>query len=661
MRQEIVAPNATNVSPAQEDVLAYLEAENQHTIQSLNTTAELQETLYQEMTKRLAPDDDTVPVLRSEYYYRTQYKAGLEYPQYQRSKQYDGGFKTYLDVNELAVDYTYYQVGAIAVSPHNDRIAYSQDTIGRRNYTIHLKDINGSDVTDLPLGDTTGAIVWGAVDTLYYVKKDHTLRPHQIWRYNISLKKSELLYEEADALYRVFLTKTKDKKYILLGIASSLTTEYRYIDTQQRTGNFTTFVPRAYKEEYHISHHQDKWYIRTNKDGADNFTIMTCPQDATNRDAWQTYLPYDQNVYTTGIDVTAKYMVRSVRIAGQTEIIFTSWDNKEDRRLVLPEESYTIKASSNYETDALGYRLRYTSMTTPVSTLELKLDTWELVTLKEQVVVGTFDKVNYTSKRLYAQSSDGTQIPISLVYNKAYTDHHKQPLLLYAYGAYGYAIDPYFSSARLSLLDRGFVFAIAHVRGGNDFGHQWYEQGKFLHKKNTFEDFIACGRYLQQNEWCDPSQLFAMGGSAGGLLMGAIINMAPDMWRGVIAAVPFVDVLSTMLDDTIPLTVGEYEEWGNPNKEAYYHYIRSYSPYDNITEQDYPHMLVTSGYHDSQVQYWEPTKWVAKLRAYKTDDNLLLLHTNMEAGHGGASGRYRMYKETAMEYAFMLHLAGLSE
>lgn len=661
MRQPLVDPATTEATSAQMAVIEHLALENQYTQDMLSSTADLQQNLYDEIIGRLAPDDDSVPVLKSGYYYRTKYLAGLEYPLYQRSAAYSGPYETYLDINELAKNHNYYQVGSIAVDDSNQRIAYSQDTIGRRNYSLHIKELNSTTITDLPLGDTTGAVHWGAADTIYYVKKDATLRPYQVWRYNLVSETSELLYEESDALYRVYLTKTKDRQYLLMGLASSLTTEYHYMDTRESEGTFTLFAPRSYKEEYHINHHQGYWYIRTNAGGADNFKVMRCTHGDTVRGRWATFIPYDHDTYTTGLDVTSRYLVRSVRIDGQTEVIFTNWETKKDKRLHLPEESYAIQPSNNYEVDSKTYRLRYTSMTTPVSTIELDLNSWSLETLKEQKVVGDFDKTKYASKRLYATHGDGTRIPISLVYNKAFDNHQEQPLLLYAYGAYGYSIDPYFSSARLSLLDRGFSFAIAHIRGGSDFGHQWYEQGKFLHKKNTFEDFIACGKYLQDQSWCKPSQLYAMGGSAGGLLMGAIINMQPDMWRGVIAAVPFVDVLSTMLDDSIPLTVGEYEEWGNPNLEEYYHYIKSYSPYDNITKQGYPHILVTSGYYDSQVQYWEPTKWVAKLREYKTDDNMLLLHTNMDAGHGGASGRYRMYRETAMEYAFLLELAGLSD
>lgn len=638
-------------------VVSYLDSENAYTSAQMASTGSLQAAIYQEIVGRLAPDEESVPYDYNGYTYKSSFSAGAEYPVYSRRQIGGAVYDTLLDVNVLATNQAYYKVASLAVSPDNHTLIYAEDTVGRRQYTLRFRRIKNNAVLAHTIPDTTGQAIWAEdSETIFYVVKDEALRPHRVMRYSLATGTSALVYEETDEKYRVYIGKTKSEKYIIIGAASSLTTEYRYIAADRPSDLPTVFAPRSYKEEYHITHHGDRWLIRTNKD-ADNFKMMHCPLGDTGRGAWQTYLPYDASLYIQGVDVTAEYLVLSVRYQGQTELWVKAWTAQHGQLMKMDEEAYTIYPGTNRQYDTTTYRVSYTSMTTPVSTIEVDLSTFERKVLKTQKIVGDFDKGHYTSKRIMATAEDGTMIPISIVHHTKYSDLSQQPLLLYAYGSYGHAMDPYFSSARLSLLDRGVSFAIAHIRGGSEYGHQWYEQGKFLHKKNTFTDFISCGEHLIANGLVQKDQLFAMGGSAGGLLMGVIINERPDLWKGIVAAVPFVDVLSTMLDASIPLTVGEYEEWGNPHEEAYYHYIKSYSPYDQVRAQDYPAMLVTSGYHDSQVQYWEPTKWVAKLRHHKTDNNVLLLHTNMEAGHSGVTGRYQVHRETAMEYAFILDQA----
>ena len=645
-------------------VVNYLEAENAYTDKMMEHLEPFQEKLFEEIKGRIKETDMSVPYKDNGYFYLTRYEEGQEYPIYARKKgNLEADEEVMLNVNELAKGFEYYNVAGRSVSSNNEILAYGVDNVSRRIYTIYFKNLKTGEMLSDEIPNTTGGVVWANDNkTVFYSQKDDALRSYKIFRHTLGTDASEdtEIFHEEDETYSAFVYKTKSKDYVVIGSYSTLSQEYRFIDANNPMGEFTIFQPRERGLEYSIAHLDDNWFIRTNKDEAKNFKIMSTPVTNTSKENWKDVITHRDDVLVEGIDLFKDYMVLSERIAGISKVRIMP-ENGDSYYVDFGEEASSTRTSVNMDFDTDILRLGYTSMTTPRSTYDYNMKTKESELLKRQEVVGGYDPAQYASERIMVPVRDGAKVPVSIVYKKDTKLDGEAPCLLYGYGSYGNSLDPYFSSVRLSLLDRGFVYAIAHIRGGEEMGRHWYEDGKLLNKKNTFNDFVDCGEYLVSNSYSAKDGLFAMGGSAGGLLMGAVINQAPEMWKGVVAAVPFVDVVTTMLDETIPLTTGEYDEWGNPNEKEYYDYIKSYSPYDNIEKKDYPAMLVTTGYFDSQVQYWEPAKWVAKLREYKTDTNPLMLKTNMSAGHGGASGRFQRFKEVAEEYSFLLDLAGKSE
>ena len=648
-------------------VTDYLDAENAYTEAMMAHTEALQETLFEEIKGRIKQDDQSVPYREGGYFYYTRYEEGHEYPIYARRKgTLEAPEEILLDVNALAEGHEFYSVRGTNASPDHTLLAFAADTVGRRIYTIHVKDLTTGDLLDDAIPQVTGNLAWANDNrTVFYAKQDpQTLRSYQIWKHTLGTDTAddELVYEESDETYSTYVWTSTSKEYLLIGSFQTLASEFRVLDADDPDGTFEVIQPRERGHEYRVDHLGDHFYIRTNADGATNFKLMQAPVDAPGKAHWTDVIPHRDDVLLEDFQLFDDYLVVEERRGGLVQMRIRPWaDPDAEHYLDFGEPAYLAYIGKNAEPNTDVLRFGYTSMTTPNSVYDYDMATREKTLRKRDEVLGDFDPDRYTTERLHATAEDGTQVPISLVYRTdLFTRDGTNPLLLYGYGSYGYSLDASFSASRLSLLDRGFVYAIAHVRGGEEMGRSWYEDGKLLQKKNTFTDFIACGEHLVAQQYADPERLFAMGGSAGGLLMGAVVNMRPDLFTGVVAAVPFVDVVTTMLDDRIPLTTSEYDEWGNPNDSTYYDYILSYSPYDNVTAQDYPHLLVTTGLHDSQVQYWEPAKWVAKLRTTKTDDHRLLLKTNMEAGHGGASGRYKRYKETAFEYAFLLDLAGVT-
>lgn len=657
---------AENPDAQTKEVVDYLEAENDYKKKMMAHLEGFEGKLFEEMKSRIKQDDASVPYFKNGYFYITRYDEGNEYPIYARKKDnLDNAEEIMLDVNVLAKGFEYYNVSGRSVSPDNKILAYGVDNVSRRQYTIHFKNLETGEMYADKIENTTGGCTWANDNkTVFYTRKDAALRSYKVFRHVLGTdsKNDVEVFHEKDDTFNAFVYKTKSQKYIVFGAWATLSQEYWILDANDPMGKPKLFQPRERKLEYSIAHYGDKWYIRTNKDGAYNFKIMTCPEGATTKDNWTDLIAHEDKVFNEGIDIFKNFMVLSERRNGISTLKVRPWANPENAYIVpFDEDAYTASTGVNPEFDTDVLRMGYTSMTTPSSVIDFDMNTKAKTLKKQQEVLGDFNADDYTSERVMVTARDGEQVPMSIVYKKGFKKDGNMPVLLYGYGSYGNSMDPYFSSVRLSLLDRGFAYAIAHIRGGQEMGRMWYENGKFLKKKNTFTDFIDCGKYLVKNNYTNSDKLFAMGGSAGGLLMGAVINMEPKLFKGVVAAVPFVDVVTTMLDETIPLTTGEYDEWGNPNDKAYYDYIKSYSPYDNIEAKEYPTMLVTTGYHDSQVQYWEPAKWVAKLRDMKTDKNPLILHTNMGAGHGGASGRFNRIKEIAMEYAFILDVAGLAE
>jgi oligopeptidase B len=647
-----------------EEVIAHLTAENDHLKEVMKPTEDLQQQLFDEMKGRIKEQDESVPYFKSGFYWYTRYETGMEYPIFCRKKgSLSAAEEVLLDVNLLATGKSYYQVGNLATTPNQELLAFAADEVGRRIYTLHFKVLATGQILEEILPEVTGNFVWAADHkSLFYSKQDpETLRAHQIFKHILGspIEDDLLIYEELDEEFSCMVHKTKSEKFILIHSESTISSEIRFIDATTPTAIPQLLQERTPHLEYAADHYGDHFYIRTNEQ-AQNFKLVRTPITATSLTNWVDVIPHRPEVLLEDFDLFSRYLVTQERVNGLTEIHILPWEGK-GHSLTFEDETYTTYVSVNPEFDTNLLRYVYNSLVSPSSVYEYDMVTRQKTLLKQQEVVGGHDASDYHSERIWATAEDGVQVPISLVYKKStFTKDGKNPLLLYSYGSYGYSMDAYFSSNRLSLLQRGFVFAIAHIRGGEDLGRAWYEDGKLLKKKNTFTDFIACAQHLIQGHYSSPNHLYAMGGSAGGLLMGAVINMRPDLFHGVIANVPFVDVVTTMLDESIPLTTGEFQEWGNPKEQAYYDYMLSYSPYDNVVEQSYPHLLVTSGLHDSQVQYWEPTKWVAKLREFKTDENLLLLFTNMEAGHGGASGRFNPLKELALEYAFLLYLESRS-
>jgi len=646
------------------EVIAYLEEENTYYNTLTAHTKNFQATLFDEMKGRIKEDDASVPYKQNGYWYSTRYEIGKEYPIFARHKGAEkAAEEIMLNCNDLAKGYDYFSLGGISISSDNNLVAFGVDTVSRREYTIKIKNLVTDEIYEDVIENTTGSSVWAADNkTLFYTKKDSiTLRSDKIYKHKLGTPASEdvLIYEEKDETFNTFIYKTKSKKFIVIGASSTLTTEYRFLETTNPDGEFKIFSKRKRGLEYSIAHYGNEFFVLTNKDKAFNFKLMKCSENATESNNWQEFIQHREEVLLEDIDIFRDYYVLSERENGLNNLKIVRWDTEASYYLPFENETYTAYVGTNPDFDTSILRYSYNSLTNPSSVIDFNMDDKSKEIKKEQEVLGgTFNKNNYKSERIWATARDGVKVPMSVVYHKDTKLDGSSPLLQYAYGSYGYTIDPYFSTVRLSLLDRGFVYVITHIRGGEYLGRKWYENGKLLQKKNTFTDFIDCSKHLIENKYTSKDHLYASGGSAGGLLMGTILNLAPELYNGVIASVPFVDVVTTMLDESIPLTTGEYDEWGNPNDKEYYEYMKSYSPYDNVVAQAYPTILVTTGLHDSQVQYWEPAKWVAKLRDLKTDANLLFLDTNMEAGHGGASGRFEALKEVAKEYAFLLDLEG---
>lgn len=644
------------------EVIDYLERENDYYQKMTSHSLPLQKQLYEEMRARIKEDDTSVPYFYNGYWYITRYEEGKDYPIYVRKKEVLTAEEELLfDCNQMAEGHDYFRLVGISVSPDNTKVAYGLDTVSRRQYTLKVKDLKTGETLETTIENTTGGSVWAADNsTLFYNKKDEqTLRSEAVYKHNIEMphQGDELVYEETDDTYSVYVNSSKSRKYIFISSQSTTTSEHRFIESNQPNAKFKIIQKRTVGLEYNVAHFGDHFYLLTNHDNAKNFKIMRTPVDKTSTEFWEPLMPHREDVLIEDFELFDQYWVINERNNGLSRLRVLRWDNGADYYLPMEGETYTLYISFNPEFKSSKLRYVFNALTTPSSVIEYDMSSKQKKILKTQEVLGgDFDSKNYKSQRVWADARDGSKIPISMVYHKNTRLSESTPLLQYAYGSYGHTIDPSFSSNRLSLLDRGFVFAIAHIRGGEYLGRSWYEDGKLLKKKNTFYDFIDCSKFLIKQKYTSPDHLYANGGSAGGLLMGTVINMNPELYKGVIADVPFVDVVTTMLDDTIPLTTSEYDEWGNPNQKEFYDYMLSYSPYDQVKTQDYPHLLVTSGLHDSQVQYFEPTKWVARLRAKKTDQHLLFLDTNMKAGHSGASGRFDGLKELAKKFAFIIDL-----
>ena len=654
--------NAAEKDVQTQKVVHYLEEENTYYKEVTKDTKPFQEVLFEEMKGRIKEDDASVPYKDNGYFYSTRYEIGKQYPIYTRRKgSLEAEEAILFNVNEMAKGFDYYQLGGLNISSDNKLMVFATDTVSRRQYSLRIKNLETDEIyTDL-IENTTGGSVWANDNkTIFYTKKDPvTLRSEKIYRHILGTPTSEDIevFHEKDDTFGTYVTKSKSDKYIIIGSYSTLSTEAQYLDADNPTGAFTIIQPREKGLEYSVSHFEDHFYLLTNKDKAINFKLMKTPVTKVGKENWVDVIAHRDATLLEDFSIFKMYLVLEERTNGLNKVRIKRWDKTADYYLPFSEETYAVGVYSNPDFDTDIIRYSYNSFTTPSSVIDFNMKDQSKDIKKEQAVLGgQFLKENYISKRVWATAKDGKKIAISLVHHKDTALNENTPVLQYAYGSYGYTIPDSFSTTRLSLLDRGFVYALAHIRGSEYLGREWYEDGKMLQKKNTFTDFVACSQYLIANNYTSSAHLYAMGGSAGGLLMGAIVNMNPELYNGVIASVPFVDVVSTMLDDSIPLTTGEYDEWGNPNDKEYYDYIKSYSPYDQVKAKAYPNILVITGFHDSQVQYWEPAKWVAKLRALKTDTNLLLLDTNMEAGHGGASGRFDALKETAKEYSFFLAL-----
>lgn len=647
------------------DVLNYLKAENEYANAVMAHTDALQAKLFEEIKGRIKETDLSVPFKMKGYRYYTRWREGAEYPLYCRKADIDEPTEEVMvDANELASGHEYFSLDSWAVSSGQNVLSFATDTQGRRIYTIRLKDLSTGRMLPDVLESVTGNMAWANDNqTLFYARQDPlTLRSNRIYRHVLGTTPSDdtLVYEEQDETFSVYVTQSKSRRFVLIGSHQTVTSEYRYVDADKPMQAFQMFHPRERGHEYEVDHVGRHFFVRTN-DQARNFRLMRVAEDRPQRDRWEEVIPHRTDVLLEGFELFDDYLVVEERKQGLIHLRIRDWHRGTDHELDFGESAYWATPGDNHESQTPWFRFGYTSMTTPMTIYDYHMGTREKILLKQEEVLGDFQITHYRTERLFATAPDGVAIPISLVYRKGFQPDGTHPLLLYGYGSYGHSLDATFSSPRLSLLDRGFVYALAHVRGGEELGRAWYEDGKLLKKKNTFMDFLTCADFLVRHRYADPQALFAMGGSAGGLLMGAVMNMRPERFCGIVARVPFVDVVTTMLDPDIPLTTGEYDEWGDPNQKPYYDYMLSYSPYDNISSCVYPHLLVTAGLHDSQVQYWEPAKWVAKLRAQKIDEHRLILKTNMEAGHSGISGRFQQYKEIAFIYAFVLDLAGIHE
>ncbi|MDM3558861.1 S9 family peptidase [Proteus vulgaris] len=637
-------------------VLDYLNAENAYTESVMKEGKALEETLFNEMVSRMAQNDESVPYIYNGYTYRTIYQEGKDFPIYQRKPvNSEGEWEVLVDGNERAKGHEFYQLGDLTISPDNKRIAIAEDKEGRRNYNVAYKVLSDNTWKENVLTNISANLVWANDSkTLFYVDKDpQTLLPYQIYRhqYGTDRKQDVKIFEENDDRFYTWIGKSKSEDYILVSIESSTTSESRLIDANAPEKPMVIFSARQEGREYDIDHFNGEFYIRSNHESELFGLYKTSSIDK----PWETVIAPQKEVDLEGFDLFNRWLVVEERKQGLVSLRQIDWKTGQSTNVTFDDPVYMAWLGFNPQADSEELRFGYTSMTTPSSTYQWNMQTHQKQLLKQQEVKG-FERDLYESERIWVKAQDGVEVPVSLVYRKDLFKKGENPILIYGYGSYGSSIDPSFSSPRLSLLDRGFVYALVHVRGGGELGKRWYNQGKMEHKVNTFTDFIDATKYLIAEGYGAPKHVYAMGGSAGGLLMGAVVNMAPELYRGVVSQVPFVDVLTTMLDASIPLTTGEYEEWGNPADKDVYFRLKSYSPYDNVVAKAYPHLLVTTGLHDSQVQYWEPAKWVAKLRELKTDNNLLLLDTNMSAGHGGKSGRFNRLRDTAKEYAFILML-----
>lgn len=644
------------------DVLAYLEAENKFADTQLKDTENLQEQLFEEMKSRYKKDDASLPYFFNKYWYYTRYEAGKEYPFFCRKKQsLENEEELMINANKLAENQLFFELRSVAISLDNQIAAFSSDTVGRRIYTIQFKNLKTEAILPDKIENTTGKIVWANDHQhIFYIRKDESLRAFQVFRHQLGTDSSEdiLIYHEKDDTFDVSLYKTKSQKYIFIASSSTLSDEHRFLPADNINADWQIIQSRKKGLEYAVEHHGNYFYIITNANNATNFKLVKTSVEQTSIEHWQEIIPHREKILLEGFEIFKDYLVLEERKEGLIRLNIINWETQKTYKIPFNDPTYTAYIGINLDFETEKLRYGYTSLTTPSSIFEFDMTNQTSKLLKQQEVLdGKFAPENYISERIWANSRDGkTKIPVSLVYHKNTLKSEKTPMLLYAYGSYGHTVDATFSNIRLSILDRGFIFAIAHIRGGEYLGRSWYEDGKMLKKQNTFNDFCDVAQYFINEKYTSSKHLYAMGGSAGGLLIGVVANQSPELFNGIIAQVPFVDVVTTMLDDSIPLTTGEYDEWGNPNNKTYYQYMKSYSPYDNVAEQNYPHMLITTGYHDSQVQYWEPAKWVAKLRDLKTDKNLLILKTDMRSGHGGASGRFESLKEDALEYAFLLKL-----
>ncbi|MBX2991566.1 MAG: S9 family peptidase [Bacteroidetes bacterium] len=640
-------------------VLEYLNAENRYTDAVMAPAKQLEQKLFEEMKGRIKQTDLSVPYKLDDYFYYTKYESGKEYPIYCRKQgSLDAREEVMLDGNEMARGHGFFTIGSTAVSSEQDVLAFTLDTVGRRFYTIRFRNLRTGELLPDEIRSSTANIAWANDNkTLFYTKQDPaTLRAHRVYRHRLGTDASQdtLVYEEEDSTFSCSVFRTKSKQYIMIASRQTLSTEYRYCDANTPDGQFRIIMSRMDNHEYSVEHFESNFYIRTNYK-AKNFRLMRTPVLDTRMLSWRDVIIHRRGTLLEGFAIFKDFLVVIERKNGLRQIRVLPWSGGE-HYIQFDETVYAVSVGINPDFETHLLRYNYQSLVTPNSVVEYDMARRTRTVLKQDEVLGGYNPDRYQTERVFAKAPDGLLVPISLVYRKGMRRNADNPLLLYGYGSYGISTEATFASNRLSLLDRGFIYAIAHVRGGQELGREWYEDGKMLKKKNTFTDFIACAEFLIQERYTTPRKLFAQGGSAGGLLMGAVMNMAPNFFKGIVATVPFVDVVTTMLDETIPLTTSEYDEWGNPNEKEYYDYMLSYSPYDNVEPKNYPNLLVMTGLHDSQVQYWEPAKWVAKLRALKTDDNLLLLKTNMEAGHGGSSGRFRRLRETALQYAFMLHI-----
>lgn len=643
------------------EVISYLEAENAYAESVMKPTEALQATLYKEMVGHIKETDVNVPYRMGDYFYYSRTEQGKQYPIYARKRgNLDAREEITLDMNDLAKGLKFLGLGAYSVSDDGNYLAYSTDTTGYRQYTLYVKDLRTGQLLPEKI-ERTGSVMWATDNkTLFYSTEDAvTKRSDKFFRHVIGTDKSDLVYEDKDELFDVYGGRTRDKAMIFIVSGSKTSTEYRYIPADKPLEAPKVILPREAEHEYSVDHRGNLFYIRTNQ-GAKNFRLVTAPVADPQKKNWKEMIAPRAEVKIDDIDLFANHMVVTELENGLQQLRVVDLKNNKSHRVEFPEPVYTAFVSVNPEFNTRTLRFGYQSLVTPNSVFDYNMDTKNRTLLKQTEVPGGFDRANYKSERIFATASDGTQIPISIVYRKGIKMDGKNPLLLYGYGSYGVSINPTFSSNRLSLLDRGVVYAIAHIRGGGELGEPWRDAGRMMNKRNTFTDFIASAEHLIKQKYTSSDRLVIQGGSAGGMLMGAVVNMRPDLFKAVVAQVPFVDVLNTMLDASLPLTTSEYIEWGNPNEKAAFEYMKTYSPYDNIKAQNYPAMLIKVSLNDSQVPYWEGAKFAAKLRATKTDNNLLLLKVNMGAGHGGSSGRYDLLKEIAFDYAFMLNQFGVT-